>query len=163
MRSLGFVIDREPTVLGTQFCCECNLCTMMACPEDLDPKNVCTHNKRQLAAEGRKWSVEAHPYRAALHLDNRRVPISRLVYKLGLAGFRNEGPLVEDVPRPRRVVLPLKQHAGAPARPVVRDGERVERGAVIARPDEGALGTVLHASIDGTCTVAEDRVTITAA
>ncbi|NIM52780.1 MAG: NADH dehydrogenase subunit, partial [Gemmatimonadales bacterium] len=47
MRSLGFTLIGEPNVIGTLFCCECNLCTMMACPEDLDPKNVCTTNKRR--------------------------------------------------------------------------------------------------------------------
>ena len=163
MRSLGFVEDREPTVIGTQFCCECNLCTMMACPEDLDPKNVCTHNKRDLAAAGTKWKVDADPDRAALHLDNRRVPIGRLISKLGLAQFTNEGPLTEAECRPRRVVLPLKQHAGAPAVPAVGDKARVRKGDLIARPAEGALGATIHASMAGTCQVLDDRIVITAA
>jgi Na+-translocating ferredoxin:NAD+ oxidoreductase RnfC subunit len=160
MRSLCFVEDREPTVVGSQFCCECNLCTMIACPEDLDPKNVCTHNKRQLAAAGEKWTVDAHPYRAELNLDNRRVPVSRLILKLGLRQFRNEGPLHEPDDRPERVVLPLKQHAGPPARAVVQDGATVRRGDLVARPHDGALGARIHASIDGTCTVLADRIEI---
>ncbi len=163
MRSLGFVETREPTVLGTQFCCECNLCTMIACPEDLDPKNVCTHNKRKLAAAGTKSSPAAHPYRAELHLDNRRVPISRLILKLGLRPFRNEGPLVARPCRPARVSLPLKQHIGSPAVPAVRTGDPVRRGALIAQPPEGALGAAVHASMDGTCRVEADRIVIEAA
>jgi Na+-translocating ferredoxin:NAD+ oxidoreductase RnfC subunit len=162
MRSLCFVEDREPQVLGTQFCCECNLCTMIACPEDLDPKNVCTHNKRALAATGEKWQVEAHPYRAELTLDNRRVPISRLIRKLGLHPFANRGPLRDRTCDPDRVVLPLKQHAGPPADPVVASGDRVHRGDAVARPADGALGAVIHASIAGVCAVSEDAVTITA-
>ncbi len=162
MRSLGFVESREPQVLGTQFCCECNLCTMIACPEDLDPKNVCTHNKRALAAAGKKWSVEAHPYRAELLLDNRRVPISRLINKLGLRAFRNEGPLTTHDYRPARVRIPLKQHIGAAARPVVADGARVRRGERIGVPPDGALGATVHASIDGVCRVAADGVEIVA-
>jgi Na+-translocating ferredoxin:NAD+ oxidoreductase RnfC subunit len=162
MRSLGFVEDREPTVRGTQFCCECNLCTMIACPEDLDPKNVCTHNKRRLAAEGRTWKVDAHPYRVELHLDNRRVPISRLINKLGLRQFRNEGPLIEKPVTPRQVTLPLRQHAGAAARPVVADGARVRKGDLVAAPPEGELGARIHASIAGVCRLAEDRVAIRA-
>jgi Na+-translocating ferredoxin:NAD+ oxidoreductase RnfC subunit len=147
---------------GTQFCCECNLCTMIACPEDLDPKNVCTHNKRALAATGEKWQVEAHPYRAELHLDNRRVPISRLIRKLGLHPFANRGPLRDRTCDPDRVVLPLKQHAGPPADPVVASGDRVQCGDAVARPADGALGAVIHASIAGVCAVSEDAVTITA-
>jgi Na+-translocating ferredoxin:NAD+ oxidoreductase RnfC subunit len=163
MRSLGFVENREPTVIGSQFCCECNLCTMIACPEDLDPKNVCTHNKRRLAAEGRKWSVDANPDRARLHLDDRRVPIARLIRKLGLSQFTNDGPLKEPGYRPARVVLPLKQHAGAPAEPVVSSGTRVRAGDVVARPAKDALGAVIHASIDGVCEISKDQVIITAA
>ncbi len=160
MRSLGFVEDREPAVVGTQFCCECNLCTMIACPEDLDPKNVCTRNKGRLAAAGEKWTVDAHPYRAELHLDNRRVPVSRLMLKLGLRQFKNEGPLREPHCQPARVVLPLKQHAGPPARPVIHDGAKVQRGDEVARPNDGARGARIHASIAGACRVLADRIVI---
>ena len=162
MRSLCFVEDREPTVVGSQFCCECNLCTMMACPEDLDPKNVCTHNKRRLAAEGRKWQVAAHPYRAELMLDNRRVPIERLINKVGLQHFENTGPLAAAGAAPRRVVLPLQQHIGAPAEPRVRDGQAVRRGDCVAAPAGDALGAAIHASIDGTCRVEPERIVIEA-
>jgi hypothetical protein len=122
---------------------------MMACPEDLDPKNVCSTNKHQLISEGTKWAVESDPDRADLYLDNRRVPIPRLIRKLGLHAFENKGPLNNDLYRPNRVVLPLKQHAGPAATPTVRAGDRVRIGDVIARPQAGALGSIIHASIDG--------------
>ncbi|MAE61624.1 MAG: hypothetical protein CMJ49_09745 [Planctomycetaceae bacterium] len=160
MRSLGFNEVGEPNVLGTQFCCECNLCSMMACPEDLDPKNVCTVNKRELASEGRKWEVEADEVRADMHLSNRRVPIQRLILKLGLKQFTNEGPLRENGYQPTQVVLPLKQHAGAPAVATVAVGDPVKVGDVIARPATGALGAVIHASMDGRVTDVSDSVTI---
>ncbi len=162
MRALGFVDDRHINVAGTQFCCECNLCTMMACPEDLDPKNVCTHNKRELAAAGQKWEVTAHSYRASVSLDNRRVPISRLLHKLGLHRFENVGPLVDRHCEPSVVSLPLKQHAGPPARPVIRTGALVRRGELVAEPAEGALGAAIHASIGGVCEVNADRIVIRA-
>ncbi len=54
MRSLEFNLVGESNVIGTAFCCECNLCSLYSCPEDLDPKNVCTQNKRRLAAEKRR-------------------------------------------------------------------------------------------------------------
>jgi hypothetical protein len=124
---------------------------MMACPEDLDPKNVCSTNKRQLVAQGDKWAVEAEPIRAELHLDNRRVPIARLISKLGLSAFTNKGPL-DPAAAPlklARAVLPLKQHAGAPAVATVTHGTNVRAGDVVARPAPGALGAALHAPIDG--------------
>jgi Na+-translocating ferredoxin:NAD+ oxidoreductase RnfC subunit len=162
MRSLGFNLVGEGNVIGTQFCCECNLCSMMACPEDLDPKNVCSNGKANIMSSGKRWETEADPDRAELHLDNRRVPIARLIRKLGLFGFENKGPLVESDHKPKRVVLPRKQHAGPPAPATVSKGQRVAVGDVIARPASGALGAVLHASIDGTVTDVGDAIVIEA-
>jgi Na+-translocating ferredoxin:NAD+ oxidoreductase RnfC subunit len=160
MRSLVYSQTGESSVIGTQFCCECNLCTMIACPEDLDPKNVCAQNKRRLASEGKRWEVAADERRPALHMDNRRTPLKRLITKLGLSDFNNTGPLLPDGYKPQRVRLPLKQHAGAPAVPVVESGAQVKEGDVIARPPEGQLGAVLHASITGRVSSAKDALVI---
>ena len=149
MQALGFTGAKDPMIAGTLFCCECNLCTLFACPEDLDPKNVCVQAKplareKGLFFAGKAEEVTPHPLG-----DSRRIPIRRLMTKLGLNVFQNVG-LLEDRPlAPRRVRLPLRQHAGAPAQPVVRPGERVKAGDVVAAPAEGALGARIHASIDG--------------
>jgi Na+-translocating ferredoxin:NAD+ oxidoreductase RnfC subunit len=160
MRSLGFNLVGEPNVIGTLFCCECNLCTMMACPEDLDPKNVCSTNKHRLMGDGRKWDVQADPNRAELHLDNRRVPIPRLITKMGLSKFRNVGPLHDNGFTPKRVVLPLKQHVGAPCEAAVEVGAQVAVGDVIARPPKDTLGAIIHASIDGRVTQVDPQIVI---
>ena len=52
------------------------------------------------------------------------------------------------MPFPARVVLPLSQHAGRPAKLVVRLGERVERGDVLAVAD-GHVSVPVHASAAG--------------
>ena len=44
MQSLGFALG-DDAMAATLYCCECNLCTLYACPEDLDPKTVCVQNK----------------------------------------------------------------------------------------------------------------------
>ena len=44
---------------------------------------------------------------------------------------------------------PLNQHLGAPSQPVVKIGDRVQRGDLIARIPEGKLGANVHASISG--------------
>ncbi len=56
---------------------------------------------------------------------------------------------VERMPFVGRYVMPLSQHAGAPSRPVVKAGERVERGQVIAEPG-GFVSTTLHSPVTGT-------------
>jgi len=55
---------------------------------------------------------------------------------------------IERMPFVDRVVLPLSQHAGAPAKPRVAVGERVERGQVVAEPG-GFVSSTLHAPVSG--------------
>ena len=163
MRSLEFNLVGEANVIGTSFCCECNLCSLYSCPEDLDPKNVCTQNKRRLAAEKQRW--EDPPFdagRANRHMMNRKAPTSRLMQKLGLTQFRNVGPLRQELLAASVVGIKLKQHLGAPCEPVVQFGDRVSQGQVVGRPPvvdgKPALGAPVHASIDGTVTRIEDGV-----
>jgi electron transport complex protein RnfC len=47
-----------------------------------------------------------------------------------------------------RYVLPLSQHTGAPCRPVVRPGDRVARGQVVAEPGS-FVSTTLHSPVTG--------------
>jgi Na+-translocating ferredoxin:NAD+ oxidoreductase subunit C len=55
---------------------------------------------------------------------------------------------VRRMPFPAEVVLPLRQHAGKPARPLVTAGDRVERGDKIAAAD-GYMSVPMHASAAG--------------
>ena len=58
-----------------------------------------------------------------------------------------EQPIFE-VPVPGQLVLPLAQHVGDPAQPIVSIGERVLKGQLIAE-SEGTLGAPIHASSSG--------------
>ena len=161
MQSLGFAMGADAMV-STLYCCECNLCTMYACPEDLDPKTVCVQAKplareRDLTFKGDPATITPHPM-----AEFRRVPMRRLIAKLGLGEFNNVGPLTEYAFAPRTVKLLLKQHAGAPATPVVKCGDRVRVGDLLAVPEAGKLGARIHASIDGVVTVKSDAVVIEA-
>ena len=155
MRSLGFNMVGEANTIGTTFCCECNLCSLYSCPEDLDPKQVCTQNKRRLAAEKKRY--ENPPFntqRAETHMRNRKAPMTRLIQKLGLRQFHNVGPLKPELLPAEKVGIKLKQHIGAPCEPVVAVGDRVNKGQAIGRPPlsngRPAMGAPVHASIDGT-------------
>jgi electron transport complex protein RnfC len=55
---------------------------------------------------------------------------------------------VRRMPFPDQVVLPVRQHAGKPARVVVKAGDRVERGDVVATAD-GFISSPVHASATG--------------
>ena len=165
MRSLGFNLSKASDVPGTQFCCECNLCSYVSCPECLDPCGVCAENKRRILAEGRRW--DNAPFRAnrpAFHLQNRKTPTHRLMQKTGLLRFDNHGPLHDELIDVPRVEILLRQHIGAACVPTVSIGDSVTRGQPIAvRPmkdGKPALGADLHASITGTVTAVTDAVIV---
>ena len=56
---------------------------------------------------------------------------------------------IRRMPYPDEVVLPVRQHAGKPAKVVVRKGDRVLRGDVVASED-GFVSAPVHASASGT-------------
>ena len=102
-------------------------------------------------------SITPHPL-----AEFRRVPMRRLIARLGLGEFDNTGPLLDRDFSPRKVKLLLKQHAGLPAVAVVKCGDRVRVGDLLAAPEQGKLGARIHASIDGVVTVTRDAVLIDA-
>jgi len=55
---------------------------------------------------------------------------------------------VRQFPFAPLLVVPLLQHSGKPALPIVREGERVTRGQRIARPD-GWMSVAMHAPASG--------------
>ncbi|MEC9364908.1 MAG: electron transport complex subunit RsxC [Pseudomonadota bacterium] len=81
-------------------------------------------------------------FRGGLHLDYRKDMSTR--------------DPIRVAPVPPQLVLPLSQHAGAPAKPVVKVGERVLRGQTIAQPD-GFVSVPIHASSSGTVVAIESR------
>jgi Na+-translocating ferredoxin:NAD+ oxidoreductase RnfC subunit len=150
MRSVGFEGEREAgwAQLGLQ-CCECSICDLYACPEDLPPKDMCVRSKSIWRQSSTR--VDPLPHRGEVHpmRDSRRIPVSRLTQRLGLAEYDVHAPFTSATLDPDEVQLLLRQHVGAPAEPVVRAGESVKRGQPVARPAQGQLGATIHASIDG--------------
>jgi len=69
---------------------------------------------------------------------------------LRLPGHKSESTQhsILDIPIPSQLVLPITQHVGDPAQPIVGIGERVLRGQLIAE-SEGSLGAPVHASSSG--------------
>lgn len=59
-------------------------------------------------------------------------------------------------PDPLTIVVPMSQHAGAPAQPIVEVGQQVKRGQKIAEA-QGFVSSPLHASISGTVVAIEMR------
>ena len=107
--------------------------------------------KQELRAQGwvntvhKRSDIVPHPTR-----EYRLVPTHRLIARLGLTEWEHQVcPLDPGDHHPARVRIPLKQHVGLPAEPLVSPGDQVAVGDLIARIPEGKLGANLHASIPG--------------
>lgn len=157
MRSLAF------TATGAEYwnqwaslCCSCGLCTLYACPEELFPKEACDNSKFEMRRANLKWSgpmtVKPHPMR-----DGRRVPIQSLMKKLHILQYDHPARLERLEVKPRRLILPLKQNAGAPNVPLVKAGERVVAGQQVGEIPEKALGAPIHAPCDATVESVTDQ------
>ncbi len=54
----------------------------------------------------------------------------------------------EIMPNPKKVLLPLSQHIGKPAKPLVKKGSEVKAGEVIAEA-EGFISSPVHSTVSG--------------
>ncbi|MCI8374022.1 MAG: electron transport complex subunit RsxC [Lachnospiraceae bacterium] len=72
--------------------------------------------------------------------------------------FTREKPIREYYPK-GELVYPVSQHIGGPAVPIVKPGDRVLKGQVIAKA-AGYISVPIHASVSGTVTAIEPRMTV---
>jgi Na+-translocating ferredoxin:NAD+ oxidoreductase RnfC subunit len=165
MRGLLFSqADRKTWNEWALLCCECQLCTLYSCPENLAPGKICVSAKKDLGEKKIVWknsalntgkAPKAHPIR-----EYRLVPTKQLIARLGLADYVADAPLLDGDYSPERVRVPLKQHVGVPATALVKAGQKVRRGDKIGAVPEDQLGVPVHASIDGVVTAVTDVVEI---
>ena len=163
MRSLAFsATGADIWNQWSELCCACGICTLYACPEDLYPKEACDQGKTDRRAAGLKFTqqkpVQVHPMK-----EYRRIPLSQLRKRLKLEEYERETPFLQPEFHPASVRIPMKQHAGQAASPVVAVGARVKKGQTVGRVEEGKLGADVHSSIAGTVrAVTADLVEIVA-
>ncbi len=161
MRSVGFEGDAEAgwAQLGLA-CCECNLCSLYACPEDLPVMEMCVRSKTVWRERGPR--PEPLPSKGVVNpmRDSRRVPISRLIQRLGLTKWDRPAPISTQQLQPGRVAVALSQHIGAPAEPAVAVGDSVSAGQLVAKVPDGKLGAHVHASIPGRVTKIDKHIHI---
>ncbi len=127
-------------------CSGCGLCEAYSCPQGLSPRSLIA----ELKAKARETGFKAENPKIYERKDSslRRVSLDRLRSRLGLNKYDVPAP-IEGKIESSSVKIPLLQHIGAPASPVVKEGDKVKKGDIIASAPEGALGADVHASIDG--------------
>jgi hypothetical protein len=129
----------------------------------LDPRNVCVATKRDLKQQG-KWlsTEELQKLTKAVHplKSYRSVPTGRLMRRLGLHQFTAEAPLFPEKIEPKSVAISLQPSVGFAPTPVVRVGDRVTAGELVAAASESGLSVPAHASIDGKVTAVGQSIVI---
>ena len=134
---------------SAQLCSQCEVCSVYACPMGLRPSMVNESIKAELAKRGirpqKRECVSSREERKW-----RKVPSKRIAARAGVLEYY--GIAVQGMAEalPRQVSINLRQGAGLPSEAIVKIGERVHEGQLIARRPENALGSDLHASINGT-------------
>ncbi|MFN3967175.1 MAG: 4Fe-4S dicluster domain-containing protein, partial [Endomicrobiia bacterium] len=118
--------------LTTAFMCsECGLCEWV-CPIGLLPRRINQQVKKKLIAEGIKNPHKSVPVSVHSMRQYRKVPPERILSRLDILQYDAPALLVEFEKDISEVRIPLHQNVGVPAEPVVKIGDRVKKGDLIA-------------------------------
>lgn len=153
-------IIKDKEALNAYLCCECGVCELYACPMQLQPRQVNIMIKRALAKEGIRYQKTGEECVADKNREYRKIPSRRAANRADVGKYYDYTIKTCKEYTPSEVSIPLNQHIGAPAVPVVKVGDKVRKGQLIASPPEGKLGANIHASIGGTVMAADDVVYI---
>ena len=157
VRSSNFKDIGQPLVrLAALTCSECAICEAYACPVGISPMRLNISYKAELRAKGSRYVGDLRPVDPLAKI--RLIPSGNLISRNAIAQYILDAPLVEDGWQPASVNLPLRQHIGASAHPIVRVGDKVHSGQLIAGMAEGELGATIHASIAGKVTVVTTKI-----
>lgn len=151
MRVFPYAQDEvnENYIYSAALCSECGLCGYYACTMGLQPnmvngifKNMLTENK--IKPEYAKLKTDG----VNMFRDERKVPVKRLIGRMGLTKYDNMLPFREVDIEPDILIIPLLQHIGNKSFPVVCKNDTVRAGQLLgAIPKEG-IGANIHSPVD---------------
>lgn len=144
----GVTSNTEPYI-NSFFCSSCGICEYYACFQGLSPTTLLSQTKGKLKAAGIPIPKDIEVKEVHKMREFRAVSVSKLVRHLGLVKYDVECPLDETLIEAKSVKIKLSQHIGAPAIAIVKAGDKVSVGDLIAKAAEG-LSVNIHASINGT-------------
>ncbi len=144
----GIVADTN-TYINTMFCSGCGLCEMFSCSQGLAPKSLMAVCKDTLRKNGAKVPENPKTVDVRKERNYRKVPIKRLISRLGLKKYDIPAPIKECEVEFKEYKIPFSQSIGVPSVAVVKKGDKVKAGQLIGEHKE-ALGVSLHSPADGT-------------
>ena len=139
---------------------------------EVDPKKDCAWEKiyQRLEAQGRQQTFLDQPVQLRDYSKSNFKVINDFVKEIRdsrLTGYNGgihpseRKELAEEIPlakfpEPDTVVIPISMHAGAPATPVVKVGDTVKVGQLIAEAS-AFISANVHSSVSGTVVAIEPR------
>ncbi len=158
MRAVSYNLA-DLNLTASYLCSECGLC-IYGCDMGLSPRKI----NQAIKTELRKNGVRNQPDRSRVKPHEmrqyRQIPGKRLEGRFRLQELPHKTSLGERVMIPKMVRIPLQQHLGVPAQPIVKIGDQVNVGQQIGQIPEGQLGATVHASIAGKVVQIDDYVHI---
>lgn len=158
MRTIDYNMAEPARHITSAFLCsQCGMCEMVACDiMNLSPRRVYAEYRKLLAAKGIKSPHTRSGFKVRESLKDTKVAIPTVLKKIGLSRYAGRLNFAGEFDV-KLVRVPLFKHAGSPAVPVVRSGDKVRMCDVIAEPPSGKLGAVCHASMHGVVTDVNER------
>ncbi len=151
-------VNDSEAFLQSTLCCGCGTCTVMGCQQMLNPQEIATKAKEILAQKGYRRTESIRPDKPRPEREGRLIPSDTLIDRLGIRKYVKDKVTREYIDfYPETVYIPMSQHIGKPASPIVNVGDNVKKGQMIAKTDENALGTTIHSSIDGVVKSVTDK------
>lgn len=146
--SMQMIEEHPDQFTEASVCSSCGVCELTACCQGISPRRVYQQVKGILAKNKlryqHKGELKADPDR-----EYRMLPSERFMQRIGVAKYDTGIPEFKpDAFVPTRIELPLRQHIGAPAAPVVNMGDMVTDGQLVAQA-QGAISANIHSSVTG--------------
>lgn len=150
MRQIGYGVDVPNKVIANAILCSgCGLCEIYACVMGLSPNKINTMIKERLSSEGVMPEFPLRKITVNELKDYRKIPTERIINRLHLTKYDTQTLERGLETNPILVEISLKQHMGAASVPIVKTGDIVKEGTLIAEIQKNALGAAVHASIGG--------------
>lgn len=157
--TMGVAEISPDMVRAATLCCGCGICETLACCQGISPKIIIDEFKKLLAKNKLRYTAE-EDVTPSPERPYRMVPAVHWANALGVTPYDKVATRASRLLTPGEVTLPLGQHIGAPSVPVVHEGDKVQKGQMIAAAADG-LSVPQHATIDGVVTfVSNEKITI---
>lgn len=155
--AMGAVSVTPEMVKAATLCCNCGICESLACSQGISAKAVINNYKALLLKNKMRYEADGD-VTPAKERDYRQIPTDRWASALGVRGLDKIPQGVEEISVSRVEINPAN-HIGAVAEIVCLEGQRVSRGDVIAKAQDG-LSVNYHAPFDGVVKEAINKIII---